>query len=285
MKSHLSPRRLAEAIGVSESSVKRWVDSGLISTSLTAGGHRRIPRDEAVRFIRQSRSRLVRPEVLGIEVAPEAGGPPEERLFDLLCEGKREEAVAFLQWLYLAGSSLASIVDGPIRAAMDRVGRLWRDRTERGIYLEHRATQISIRAVHELAALIPRPAPGARLALGGAPAGDPYILPSLSAASVLAESGFSTDNLGPDTPIDSFVAAIKDRRPALVWLSITSPLSSKELGGWVDRLHAAISKAGALLVLGGRESGAIRADEQRSVFHGQSMTELAAYAHGFADRR
>jgi len=37
----LSPRELAEALGVSESSLKRWVDAGKIAASRTEGGHRR----------------------------------------------------------------------------------------------------------------------------------------------------------------------------------------------------------------------------------------------------
>ena len=50
MESLLSPREVAVALGVSESSVKRWVDLGELAALRTAGGHRRITRAEAVRF-------------------------------------------------------------------------------------------------------------------------------------------------------------------------------------------------------------------------------------------
>jgi excisionase family DNA binding protein len=49
----LSPRQVAEAIGVSESSLKRWCDSGLIPTRRTAGGHRRVPVAGVVAFLRE----------------------------------------------------------------------------------------------------------------------------------------------------------------------------------------------------------------------------------------
>ena len=39
----LSPRELAEAVGVSESSLKRWADRGRVHVHRTEGGHRRIP--------------------------------------------------------------------------------------------------------------------------------------------------------------------------------------------------------------------------------------------------
>ena len=38
----MSPVRAAALIGVSESTLKRWVDAGHIRAEKTAGGHRRI---------------------------------------------------------------------------------------------------------------------------------------------------------------------------------------------------------------------------------------------------
>ena len=49
---------LVDALGVSESSVKRWVDGGDLVAQRTAGGHRRIARGEALRF---ARTRCVMP--------------------------------------------------------------------------------------------------------------------------------------------------------------------------------------------------------------------------------
>lgn len=66
MKPTLSPKELAEAIGVSESSLKRWVDEGVIQASRTRGGHRRIALAEAVRYIRESGIPIIRPDILGI---------------------------------------------------------------------------------------------------------------------------------------------------------------------------------------------------------------------------
>ena len=66
MKQLLSPKDLARATGVSESSLKRWADSGRLECTRTAGGHRRIPLAEAVRFIRESSISVVDPSMLGI---------------------------------------------------------------------------------------------------------------------------------------------------------------------------------------------------------------------------
>ena len=65
-KAFYSPKKIAEAIGVSESSLKRWCDKGLLRFSKTAGGHRRIFRADAIQFVRESETPLTKPEVLGL---------------------------------------------------------------------------------------------------------------------------------------------------------------------------------------------------------------------------
>ena len=50
VEDQLTTRQVAEALSVSESSVKRWCDQGAIPTIRTVGGHRRIPLDGLLRF-------------------------------------------------------------------------------------------------------------------------------------------------------------------------------------------------------------------------------------------
>ena len=149
MKAVLSPRELAQVIGVSESSLKRWADAGLLDVSRTAGGHRRIPLPEAVRFIRETRATVVRPDVLGlpdldgsIDFAEEVRDPGE-RLHQFLVDGQARAARAMILTLYLGGRTVAEICDEPIRFALGRIGELLHDRHE-AIYLEHRATDVCV---------------------------------------------------------------------------------------------------------------------------------------------
>ena len=60
---------MAEIAGVGESTVKRWVDAGVLSAEKTAGGHRRIPWEEAVRFLRARGGEVRRPELLDESLA------------------------------------------------------------------------------------------------------------------------------------------------------------------------------------------------------------------------
>src|SRR5687767_8379064 len=91
MEKLLTTREVAEAIGASESSLRRWTNSGSIRTSRTVGGHRRIPLSEAIRFIRETHATVVRPQVLGLpDLNPRVGAEdpsPEERIYQALVDG------------------------------------------------------------------------------------------------------------------------------------------------------------------------------------------------------
>src|SRR5687768_220140 len=164
MEKVLTTKELAEAIGASESSMRRWTDSGAIRTSRTVGGHRRIPLSEAIRFIRETRATLVRPDVLGLGAGPltPAGTDDESatvELFAALNDGDAARCRALVLGQYLGGRSLAGIFDGPLGRAMHRVGELWQH-APAGILVEHRATDICLQIVAELRRLIPPPVTG-----------------------------------------------------------------------------------------------------------------------------
>lgn len=127
----LTTSELAQALGVSESSIRRRVDDGTIRGARTAGGHRRVAITEAFRFIRATRAPLADPELLAVsEVAAalsdqHTGGSAGERLLACLERGDAARATGLLLALFLGGDRVADIVDGPLRAAMTQLGELW----------------------------------------------------------------------------------------------------------------------------------------------------------------
>ena len=146
--SFLSPKALAEAIGVSESSVKRWADDGRIQIQRTSGGHRRIPLAEAARFVREERLTLADPASLGLVVPHhlEAAADPIEAA---LRGGATTELHDLLASRYLAGEPLASLFDGPLAHGLAAVGELWNS-DDSGIFVEHRASA-AVRDAHDIA--------------------------------------------------------------------------------------------------------------------------------------
>ncbi len=260
----LSPNDLARAIGVSESSLKRWVDRGEIRAVRTLGGHRRIPLEEAVRFIRHSRHPVVDPAVLGMAEALKAEDPRPAR--------------GMLLAAYLSGTPVSRIADELIHPAMEELGGLWKH-SSAGIMVEHRATDTCIQTVSQIRSLIHAP-DGAPVAVGGGAPGDPYVLGSLAAAVTLAEEGFRTVNLGPDTPLDVLAAAAREYAASLVWLSLSSQGRSRPSGRELLAFARSMAQEGAKVALGGRALPPLPGPPEPGVFIGKSMSELAAYAAG-----
>ncbi len=281
MRPIISTRELAEAINVSESSLKRWADDGIINVSKTAGGHRRIAIGEAIRFIRSTKAPLVRPDVLGLSDLSPGGehltspDDPSDRLFAHLFEGRAREVRGLLLSLYLAGQSVAQISDGPIRSAMTRLGELWKHDVA-GVFLEHRATDICIQAIQLLRQFV-EPQDRRFVALGGAAPGDPYVIPSLLCATAMAAEGWQSINLGPDTPIESIQVATERHAPKLVWLSISSMRDARELEKSLGQLAETLKSRDVAFVVGGR-AGETLPVESMPLRFARSIAELVTIA-------
>ncbi|MFN0249308.1 MAG: helix-turn-helix domain-containing protein [Kofleriaceae bacterium] len=276
----LSPRQLASALGVSESSLKRWVDSGKIAAARTEGGHRKITLAEAVRFIRETGAPLAHPELLDmpeVAIAYERALSGDGRLTTHLVAGDTIAARGWLLSRYLAGASIEELGDGPIKEAMHALGELW-NHEEGGIFIEHRGTDICLQALAQLRNTF-EPSTTAPVALGGAPERDPYLLPTFLAATVVASAGMRAVNLGPDTPIGALQAAITHYAPKLVWISASSPVpaqQAREIAAWIASMPA-----GPTVLVGGRESECI-AREGTHIRTCDSMSSLADIARSFA---
>ena len=254
MKIHVSPKQLARAIQVSESSIKRWCDQGDISTVRTAGGHRRIAMPDVMRFLRDNRYALVRPEVLGL---PATTGRTawvldraESGFREALLAGDEDRARQILFDLYLAKHELTAILDGIVTAALHGIGDRW-SCGEAEVYQERRGCEICLRLLHELRMLTPPPVAPRGLAMGGTPEGDIYQIPNAMVELVLRYTGWETIALGAGLPFDTLRAALLEHRPQLFWLSVSYIRDEAEfLAGWSE-LCAAVP-SGVTLVAGGQ---------------------------------
>lgn len=283
----ISTRDLATALGVSESSIKRWSDEGQLTVARTRGGHRRIALTEAIRFIRASGLPVADPRPLRVtglsaeELTPVSDG--ERALAEALMADRAPAARALVMSQFLAGTPVSVICDDTLAPAMRRVGELWQHDAA-GIGIEHRATDICLQTLYQLRSLLPVSAGTAAVATGGAPAGDVYTLPSLMAATTLGDTGWMALNLGGNTPLSALRAVVQRSEARLVWLALSNRdhqivqvAALRKLAEWLGQRDIA-------LVVGGRGWPSGESAGHGNVYLAQSMRELAAYAHGLAGR-
>jgi hypothetical protein len=188
----LSPKQVAQAIGASESSLKRWCDQGLLETVKTAGGHRRIAVHEVLKFAREQNHEVIEPLLLGMPASEDrkARRLPEcaSRFTEALLADNETACRAIVFTLFLSGHSICQIFDDVVAVALRKIGEKWECHAAE-IYQERCACQTVLRLLHELLEQLPPP-DTERLALGATIEGDHYTLPVMMSKVVLRAAGW-----------------------------------------------------------------------------------------------
>lgn len=222
MSEFLSPKQVARAIQVSESSVKRWCDKGIIDTQYTAGGHRRIAASVLIDFLRASKYELVQPDILGLPATigqtAQAIDQAMLQVTEALLRGDEEQCRQIIFDLYLAEHRMSVICDVVFAKAFENIGDLWQC-GDAEVYQERRACELALRIFHELRMLLPPPPPDAPLAIGGTVEGDQYNLATTMVELVLRDNNWNASSLGSNLPYETLAAAIKHNNPKLFWIS------------------------------------------------------------------
>ena len=143
----LTTKEVARLCRVSDATVKRWEEAGLLYSERTNGGHRRFRAEEVARFQREQNLGLK--IYNGDESALSATAQrrintsqTECSLFHALVAGCEEEAANLLIGAHLRGDALTEIFDNLVCPAMRRIGELWYN-GELTITQEHIATRIA----------------------------------------------------------------------------------------------------------------------------------------------
>ena len=251
----LSPKQVARAIGVSESSLKRWCDRGLIPMIRTAGGHRRLPVSGVLRFLRQSGQELAHPEVLGL---PARTGKTEwtlnqarNELMTALVAGEEALGRQIIFDLFLANHQLSVLFDDVVAAAFREIGKRWED-GQCEVYQERRACEIMLHVFAELRSAFPQPVNDAPRAIGGTLEGDWYQLASTMAELILRETGYNAAALGASLPVETLIAAMDQNQPKLLWISVSYIESPEQFLERMAALYEAASSRQIALAVGGR---------------------------------
>jgi MerR family transcriptional regulator, light-induced transcriptional regulator len=307
----LSPKQVSRAIGVSESTLKRWCDRGLIKTIKTEGGHRKLPVSDVLRFVRE-RNHDISFEGFGLPTLSQSapaktanehpvaanpgavrpGSVPPETVVDqtavgmnqsvkmvteALLKGDGDQAWQLVCDLHNAKLSISAICDKVLSPAFAQLGRYWEDHSA-DIYQERRSCEVAQRILFELRHMVP-PIDPYWTAIGGTLTGDNYSLPTKMTELVLRDAGWNANSLGTAIPFDSMVRAILDTRPKLFWL--TASLKIEDLDQFASdfkKLSDAAESVGAALVIGGQAFNEEIRSKLTYCCHCDSMQQLHSFA-------
>jgi len=284
---YVSTTQVAEVLGLGVTTVKRWVDEGILPARRTNGGHRKVRMSDVLRLMRESelplenvRQLFPRSRKLDFSSAEIVRGQLNEAL--------RETDVELVRSLILGahqrGFPIHVLADDAIGPALIEIGHLW-ETGKINVMHEHRAMQLVLSALYELeASQSPKSETGQPIAIGGAPEGDPTIVPTLLAKMVLVEAGWDAINLGPNTPFSALAAGLDELKPRLIWLCVTHLETSAHFLSGFQQLYAEAKKRDIAVAIGGRGLTQTIREKMPYTTFGDGMGHLSAFAHNLHHR-
>jgi hypothetical protein len=251
----ISPRQLATAIGVSESSIKRWCDQGSLSVIRTAGGHRRIPINAAIDYIRKSGRSIIRPELLRLPTIRKrlpSLSAYNDPLMEHLINGMEAASRQIAYELCVSHHSLPAVFDEVIVPVLQRLsfesaaGRIEEYQAERAktflssIIAEVRAT-VFVRSE-------------ANVVCGATTLGDHDFCSNQLAELSLRHIGMSASSLGTSLTPNAMCRAVEQLQPKLFWISVSEVNSDNKLMMTCEAVSKTLNTYHGKLLLCGPEA-------------------------------
>jgi excisionase family DNA binding protein len=279
IETFLKTQQVADALGVSVSTVKRWVDSGAIEATRTMGKHRLVALSSALKFARQEKFPV--DPLLAIDASPSSFVVDEaviDRFVQALKQGRIHELREIVRRVCELNQGSVVLADQLIRPAMERIGNAWMLGNWQ-IYEEHQASLVIASLIQDrIRALDGIEETNRPLAIGASPDGDPYQLPVLLCELVLRDIGWDVKNFGTNLPLRSFAKATREYRPKLVFLPASVIADRAGFLRDYAYFYEAASQVGSAVILGGRGLDHELRSQLVYASFGDRMVHLAEFA-------
>jgi excisionase family DNA binding protein len=274
---------VARLCRVSDATVKRWEEAGLLKSERTGGGHRRFRPDEVARFQREQGLGLKQSH--GDESVTKTTNRARDKkvrsdsaFLQTLIDGGEEAAINVFITAHLEGKPLVEIIDGLVCPAMREIGELWH-RGEISITQEHLATRTILTAIYKLRSALSVPQMKNGLAICCAMEGDFHELPTLLAQMAIENEGMEIINFGASTPLYCLADEVVRRSPNFVCISATVINDLERLTRDYKDFREKLAKLKIPILLGG---GVFEDENIRGRFVGEfyarSFTDVAEFA-------
>ena len=278
----LTTREVARICRVSDATVKRWEDAGLIISERTSGGHRRFRAEEIARFQREQNlgvkhkygdESIIRTRTQRLENTNHSDLP----FFHSLVAGAEAEAVNLLITAHLHGKTLTDIFDDLICPAMNCIGELWY-KGDLSVAQEHLATRTAQSAIHTLRRTLPVPEMRGELAMCCGIEGDFHELPTHLAQMTIENEGWEVLNFGANMPLHSMTEEILQHLPELICISATLMPDIERISRDYKDFRERIGKLKIPVIIGGRafSDGQIR-NRFPAEFYAETFNDVAEF--------
>ena len=286
---NLTSKETARILGVSEASIKRWADGGLLPMIKTAGGHRRFLPEDVALFQRAGLSRKI-----GSGEMPQGANAVETKLleandaalidemFDALVDGGVEQVSSLLINLVLRGQSIAGIADYVLCPAMRKIGDYWQQ-GKLSVAEEHVASRAVMAALERLRSLSGAPLMPEKLAICCSAENDFHEFPIQIANLILENKGWKVVNLGASTPFYALNEAVERFRPRLVCVASTVLVDLDRAAREFNDFRRTARRLNVSIVLGGAGfSGKVGQRFESDLYAGR-FEELESFAAALAN--
>jgi MerR family transcriptional regulator, light-induced transcriptional regulator len=277
---YLSTAQVSQALGVGVSTVKRWVDEGVLPAHRTAGGHRKLLLADVIRLTRERKLPQVELTKLLLPKRPQDVSPNQfrNRMIQAVRIPDLDMIPTILRGAYESGLTIETLADEIICPAMKLVGDEWA-MGKIDVTHEHQVTQTFVATLYELRSILRRNAETDRpVALGGSPENDHTILGTLLAKLTLLDSGWNALNLGPHTPVGAFKSAIDTYSPKLLWMSVSYVADTDQFIRDFQELYQYAKEREIPVAVGGRGLEESIRTRIHYTSYGDGLTQLAAFA-------
>ncbi len=255
MKNTLTTKEVAKLLRVSDATVKRWAESGMLKSERTKGGHRRFRVEDVAKF--QAENCLGQKRYQGDENPLKlARFKPrlkveESSFLGSLLSSSEEEAGSILIKAYLFGDSLPKIFDEIICPALRRIGELWFE-GKINVAQEHLATRVVHNALHRLRSSMPVVEQRSEIAFCCGFEGDFHELPTYLSQMIFESYGWEVKNFGANMPLYSLTDEVLRYSPDLVCISVTFMEDYERLARDYADFRSKISRLKIPVALGGK---------------------------------
>ena len=244
---HFTAPQLARMLGVNESTVKRWIDRGILHSIRTPGGHRRIREGDLQAFLASQDTARKHSYVLARR-HKEVSGEPWRKYYELHYGREHRKAREYLTASFLSLGSVRQVITTIVAPMLVEVGEAWH-RGEIDIADEHRVTFLVRSDLLTLGTLLPSPKRHAPHAVFACVPEDNHELALVLLSLVAQEAGWETTVLGINVPANQIEVECASNPTDLIILAKIYPKAAD--AGYVRTLRTLPHARDIPIVIGG----------------------------------